>query len=65
MTCSICQHGTMRDYHKQLMGGVPGVVCWYCFLAWYEVGLITDIAIRRESIIMRESIGALQERGAR
>ena len=53
MNCSICQYGTSKDYHKNIMGGVPGVICWYCFLAWYESNLTTDESIRRESIRSR------------
>lgn len=55
MTCSICQHSTARDYHKTLMGGPSGAVCRYCFLAWYERGLTSDDAIRRESIFLRSA----------
>ncbi len=51
--CSICQHRTARDYHKNLMGGLAGAVCWFCFLAWYEQGKITDASIRQESIFLR------------
>jgi hypothetical protein len=60
--CSICQHGTEHNYHKVLMGGIPGAVCWYCFVAWYEGGLVTDEAIRRASITDRHREGALTER---
>lgn len=61
MTCSICQHGTEKDYHKTIMMGPPGAVCWYCFLAWYERGLVNDADIRRESISSREEAATLQE----
>jgi hypothetical protein len=61
VTCSICQHGTVRDYHKQIMGGVSGAVCWFCFLAWYERSMVTDESIRRESMFLRHDEGALQE----
>ena len=64
MTCSICQHRTRRDHHKHIMGGVPGAVCWYCFLAWYECGLTSDEAIRRESIQSREREETLKEHEA-
>lgn len=61
MTCTICQHHTGRDYHKTLMGGVPGVVCWFCLLAWYEQGLVSDEDIRCESIRSREDPMTLKE----
>jgi len=64
MTCSICQHPTARDHYKPaLMMGVPGVICWFCFLAWYERSFTNDVSIRRESIMSRENASTLQEPG--
>lgn len=65
MTCSICQYKTLRNYYQpDLMGRVPGVFCWYCFLAWYECGMITEDSIRTESIRSREDPDMLKERAA-
>lgn len=54
MTCSICQHATDSNHHKTLMGGPSGSVCVFCFVAWYEEGLVHDDTIRRRSIMLRE-----------
>lgn len=54
MSCSICQHAMDHDHHKTLMGGPPGPVCFFCFVVWYEEGLVQDETIRRRSIALRE-----------
>lgn len=55
MICQVCQHLTESDHHKNFMGGPPGAICFFCFLAWYEEGLVYEEAIRRRSIALRET----------
>lgn len=54
MTCSICQHATEWNHCNPTLMGRADMVCWFCFLAWYECGLVTDEAIRQESIRSRQ-----------
>jgi hypothetical protein len=44
----------MNCHNMTLMGGQPGAICIFCFVAWYEEGLTQDDAIRRRSIALRE-----------
>ena len=51
--CAVCQHATPRDYCRPALMGRSEPLCFYCFLAWYESGKVTDEAIRAESICYR------------
>lgn len=53
MTCDVCCHVTDRSYKPAIAGGVGGF-CFFCYLAWYEEGLVHDDTIRRRSIMLRE-----------
>lgn len=60
MTCAVCQHATARSYCKPALMGRSEPLCWYCFLAWYENGKVTDEGIRQESMRSREAEDTLR-----
>lgn len=55
MICSTCCHPTDRSHCKYLAcPPVPTIWCFFCFLAWYDYGLVTEETIRRRSMALRE-----------
>ena len=54
MTCDVCQHSTDKSYVNPIFTGRPDAFCFYCYVAWYEEGLVDEEGIRRRSIALRE-----------
>jgi hypothetical protein len=54
MICDVCCHATDRSYSNSVYMGRPDVFCFFCFLCWYEEGLVQEEAIRHRSIEIRE-----------
>lgn len=58
MICAVCCHATFRSHANTALIGREDCWCFFCFLAWYEGGLVTDADIRRRSITVREEEAA-------
>lgn len=54
MICDVCRHVTARSHANAVLIGREDCWCFFCFLAWYEEGLVMETDIRRRSIALRE-----------
>ncbi len=54
LICDVCRHQTDRPYVNQVFLGRPDIFCFFCYLVWYEEGVVDEEMIRRRSIQLRE-----------
>lgn len=51
--CDVCHEHTQWGYSNEVFLGRPDMICWFCFMAWFEGGLVNEGQIRRDSLRQR------------
>ena len=51
--CDVCHEPSRAVYASRVFLGRDDVICFFCFLVWYEEGLTSEAEIRRNSLHLR------------